>query len=70
MYNIAENLRAAAIRHSQAQAAPDTTTMKRITETCKELARPLVCVEDGNIWEFADRSKLMFFNDKISVITE
>jgi hypothetical protein len=70
MYSIAENVRAAAIRHAQAIAAPDYPTMTRITELCKQLGAPLLQVEDGNIWEFADRSKLMFQRDKVSILED
>ena len=70
MYNIAELLRTAAIRDCQERAKPHLTTMQDITARCKELARPLVVVEDGNLWEFADRSRLMFLQDKVSVLSE
>jgi hypothetical protein len=70
MYSIAENLRAAAIRHAQARSAPDYPRMDEITKLCKDLARPLVEVEDGNIWEFADKSRLMFMRDKISIVQD
>jgi hypothetical protein len=44
--------------------------MQRITELCKQLGAPLLQVEDGNIWEFADRSKLMFQRDKVSILED
>lgn len=70
MFSIAELIRTAAIRDCQERAKPELTTMKEIISRTKELGRPLLAVEDGNIWEFSDKSRLMFMQDKVSILTE
>lgn len=70
MYSIAELIRTAAIRDCQERAKPDLTTMRDIIARTKEIGRPLLAVEDGNLWEFSDRSRLMFMQDKVTILTE